>query len=193
MDIGAVVTAYGSSWNEPDEAARRQLLESAWADDGTYCDPTASVEGREALVAHIGAMQVHARPHHRRGDGCRRARWPPTFRMGHARPRRLCRTRGHGLWTAGRRRAASSRSSDFFGPFPISGPVMSTDQPAVAIIGSGIAGSALAAALASAGVRVLLLERTEQFVDHVRGRPTPGGWRKRSSSGCMATSESGAR
>jgi 2-polyprenyl-6-methoxyphenol hydroxylase-like FAD-dependent oxidoreductase len=46
---------------------------------------------------------------------------------------------------------------------------MNTEQPAVAIIGSGIAGSALAAALAKAGVPVLLLERTEQFVDHVRG------------------------
>ena len=23
MDVGAVVSAYGSSWNEPDEAARR--------------------------------------------------------------------------------------------------------------------------------------------------------------------------
>jgi hypothetical protein len=58
MDVGAVVTAYGSAWNEPDEAARRQLLESAWADHGTYCDPTANAEGREALVAHIGALQV---------------------------------------------------------------------------------------------------------------------------------------
>jgi 2-polyprenyl-6-methoxyphenol hydroxylase-like FAD-dependent oxidoreductase len=46
---------------------------------------------------------------------------------------------------------------------------MNTDQPAVTIIGSGIAGSALAAALANAGVPVLVLERTEQFVDHVRG------------------------
>jgi 2-polyprenyl-6-methoxyphenol hydroxylase-like FAD-dependent oxidoreductase len=46
---------------------------------------------------------------------------------------------------------------------------MTTEQPAVAIIGSGIAGSALAAALANAGVPVLVLERTEQFVDHVRG------------------------
>jgi len=34
---------------------------------------------------------------------------------------------------------------------------MNTEQPAVAIIGSGIAGSALAAALAKAGVPVLLL------------------------------------
>jgi len=46
---------------------------------------------------------------------------------------------------------------------------MSTEQPAVMIIGSGIAGGALAAALANAGVPVLVLERTEQFIDHVRG------------------------
>jgi 2-polyprenyl-6-methoxyphenol hydroxylase-like FAD-dependent oxidoreductase len=46
---------------------------------------------------------------------------------------------------------------------------VSTEQPAVVIIGSGVAGSALAAALATAGVPVLVLERTEQFVDHVRG------------------------
>jgi 2-polyprenyl-6-methoxyphenol hydroxylase-like FAD-dependent oxidoreductase len=46
---------------------------------------------------------------------------------------------------------------------------MNTDQPAVTIIGSGIAGSALGAALANAGVPVLVLERSEEFVDHVRG------------------------
>ena len=63
MDVGAVVAAYGTAWNEPDETARRRLLESAWADQGTYCDPTASAEGREALVAHIGGFQV-AMPGH---------------------------------------------------------------------------------------------------------------------------------
>ena len=54
---------------------------------------------------------------------------------------------------------------------------MNTEQPAVTIIGSGIAGSALAAALANAGVSVLVLERTEQFVDHVRGEYIPLGGR----------------
>jgi hypothetical protein len=63
MDVGAVVTAYSSAWNEVDEAARRQLLESAWADDATYSDPTVNVQGRDALVAHIGALQV-AMPGH---------------------------------------------------------------------------------------------------------------------------------
>lgn len=63
MDIGAVVAAYCSAWNEPDEATRRQVLESVWADSGTYCDPTATIEGREALVAHIGALHI-AMPGH---------------------------------------------------------------------------------------------------------------------------------
>jgi hypothetical protein len=63
VDVGAVVTAYSLAWNALDEADRRQLLEAAWADDATYCDPTANFEGREALVAHIGALQV-AMPGH---------------------------------------------------------------------------------------------------------------------------------
>jgi hypothetical protein len=56
--VGAteIVTAYGASWNEPDEAARRKLLEQAWADDGVYCDPTATVTGRDALVSHIAGF-----------------------------------------------------------------------------------------------------------------------------------------
>jgi choline dehydrogenase-like flavoprotein len=64
---------------------------------------------------------------------------------------------------------------------------MNAEQPAVTIIGSGIAGSALAAALANAGVPVLVLERTEQFADHVRGSTcTPGGSPKLCGSGCAA-------
>jgi SnoaL-like protein len=51
-----VVTAYAAAWAEPDEAARRALLEKAWADDGVYSDPTAHVEGREALVKHVAGF-----------------------------------------------------------------------------------------------------------------------------------------
>lgn len=52
-----MVEAYGQAWNEPDEAARRALLDKAWSDDGVYCDPTATVEGRDALVAHVAGFQ----------------------------------------------------------------------------------------------------------------------------------------
>ena len=56
MATKEVVDAYGAAWNEPDEAARRRLLEQAWADDGTYTDPQSDVAGRDALVAHIAAF-----------------------------------------------------------------------------------------------------------------------------------------
>jgi hypothetical protein len=55
-----VVTAYAAAWAEPDEAARRALLEKAWADDGVYSDPTAHVEGRDALVSHIAGFLATA-------------------------------------------------------------------------------------------------------------------------------------
>ena len=54
-----VVAAYGAAWDEHDDQARRVRLERAWTDDGTYTDPTAHVEGRDALAEHIGGF--HAR------------------------------------------------------------------------------------------------------------------------------------
>lgn len=57
-DVREVVALYASAWNEPDAAARRRALENAWADGGVYADPTVHVEGRDALVAHIGGFQA---------------------------------------------------------------------------------------------------------------------------------------
>ncbi len=54
--IQSVVATYGKAWLEPDEDARRALLEASWADDGLYQDPSADVRGREALIAHIGGF-----------------------------------------------------------------------------------------------------------------------------------------
>jgi hypothetical protein len=51
------VMTYGAAWAEPDEAKRRALLEKAWAENGTYLDPTGRADGREALVAHIAGFQ----------------------------------------------------------------------------------------------------------------------------------------
>ena len=45
---------YVKSWNEPNVEKRRALLAKAWSEKGTYTDPTAHVEGRAALVDHIG-------------------------------------------------------------------------------------------------------------------------------------------
>ena len=55
-NVNEIVDAYTAAWNEPDEDMRRQLLEGAWADDGTYTDPQSDVAGREALIALIGGM-----------------------------------------------------------------------------------------------------------------------------------------
>jgi hypothetical protein len=51
--VDETVGAYAAAWNEPDLAARRLLLDKAWATGGTYTDPTVHLEGREALAQHI--------------------------------------------------------------------------------------------------------------------------------------------
>jgi hypothetical protein len=56
VEVSDVVRAYGAAWNEPDEASRRALLQDAWSEDGVYCDPTATVDGRESLIAHIAGF-----------------------------------------------------------------------------------------------------------------------------------------
>jgi hypothetical protein len=58
MDAIEIVNAYGAAWNEPDEGARRALLDQSWADNGQYSDPTGAADGRDALVAHIGGFQA---------------------------------------------------------------------------------------------------------------------------------------
>jgi len=52
--LDELVKMYAAAWNEPDAQHRRELLEKAWASEGTYTDPGSHVEGREALVEHIG-------------------------------------------------------------------------------------------------------------------------------------------
>ena len=56
MSTDEIVAAYGAAWNEQDEKARADLLTKSWADDGVYCDPTATVTGRAALIAHLGGF-----------------------------------------------------------------------------------------------------------------------------------------
>jgi hypothetical protein len=57
----ANVLAYAAAWNEPDAAARLELLERCWADDGAYLDPTVELRGRPALCRHISEVRA-ARP-----------------------------------------------------------------------------------------------------------------------------------
>jgi hypothetical protein len=71
--IDQTVAVYSAAWNEPDIAARRQLLDKSWATDGTYTDPTVHLEGREALVQHISGFLT----------GLPGARLAPTSRSDH--------------------------------------------------------------------------------------------------------------
>ena len=45
---------YFNAWNETDVAKRAEFLKTAWTDYATYTDPSAHVEGRDALIKHIG-------------------------------------------------------------------------------------------------------------------------------------------
>lgn len=49
----AVIDAYISAWGVMDSTERLVRLESCYASDATYCDPTVSVSGRAALSEHI--------------------------------------------------------------------------------------------------------------------------------------------
>ena len=51
--VKASLNNYIEAWREPDAQKRERLLETAWAENGTYTDPTAHVDGRKALTAHI--------------------------------------------------------------------------------------------------------------------------------------------
>ncbi len=53
MELNELIAAYIGAWSEPDRVRRQQLLDRVWTAEGTYTDPTAHVEGREALVDHI--------------------------------------------------------------------------------------------------------------------------------------------
>ena len=54
--ITEIVTQYMAAWNEPDDTARRALLEQCWSNSGVYLDPNVSLAGRDALATQIGKV-----------------------------------------------------------------------------------------------------------------------------------------
>jgi hypothetical protein len=56
--VVANVLAYVAAWNEPDAAARLQMLDGCWADEAAYVDPNVELKGRAALVQHISKVQA---------------------------------------------------------------------------------------------------------------------------------------
>ncbi|WP_190820332.1 nuclear transport factor 2 family protein [Saccharopolyspora pogona] len=49
---------YIATWNERDADKRRAMVDELWANEGTYTDPLADVQGREAVDATIAAVQA---------------------------------------------------------------------------------------------------------------------------------------
>src|SRR3954469_22802094 len=56
-DLNDLVGRYLRTWNETDPAARRAAIDELWAENGTYVDPMAVAEGRDAIDATIAAVQ----------------------------------------------------------------------------------------------------------------------------------------
>ena len=54
--LSALVEAWSAAWGETDPAKRRALLESCFAEDGSFRDGYSRIDGREALTDWIGAV-----------------------------------------------------------------------------------------------------------------------------------------
>lgn len=61
--IEDVLQAYGQAWAETDTSKCQTLLETCWAEDGVYCDPTGEAVGRTALLHHIGGFHQQMPDH----------------------------------------------------------------------------------------------------------------------------------
>ncbi len=57
MSLDALIDRYCEAWSHDNPEERRQALRDCWADDAVYSDPTALVEGADALAAHIAGLR----------------------------------------------------------------------------------------------------------------------------------------
>ena len=92
--INAVVDTYIASWNEGDEARRRELVGQTFTDDARYLDPLMAGEGTDGITAMIGAAQAQFPGH----------RFELVLRAGRAQRRRALRVAARGRERAGRGR-----------------------------------------------------------------------------------------
>jgi hypothetical protein len=62
-DAATLVTRYLETWNETDDAARREAVAAVWAEHGSYTDPLAEVAGHSAISGLVGAVQAQVPGH----------------------------------------------------------------------------------------------------------------------------------
>ena len=58
--VAETIDAYVAAWAETDADKRRALIERAWAADGSYVDPIADIEGRDALSEMIAGFHAQS-------------------------------------------------------------------------------------------------------------------------------------
>ena len=56
-DVTSIVDTYLAMWNEEDEDRRRELIATAWREDGRYVDPLQEAEGHPAIDAMVVGLQ----------------------------------------------------------------------------------------------------------------------------------------
>lgn len=56
MNWQQTMSDYGAAWQEADRSKRLEILARCFAEDGTYVDPMARVQGRSNLCDHIGEV-----------------------------------------------------------------------------------------------------------------------------------------
>jgi hypothetical protein len=57
MDLTLLIDRYCEVWNEPNAVHRAELLNSVWAENATYTDPTVHAANATELLAHIAKVQ----------------------------------------------------------------------------------------------------------------------------------------
>lgn len=57
MDLHDVIAAYDRAWNEPDRAAQRRLIDSAFTDDAELIEPRGRFVGRDAISERLAGFQ----------------------------------------------------------------------------------------------------------------------------------------
>jgi hypothetical protein len=53
-----IATIYLAAWNEPDDEARRAMLQDGWTVDASYVDPMMAADGREQIASMIGQARA---------------------------------------------------------------------------------------------------------------------------------------
>lgn len=58
MNLNSLVDTYCQAWSAPEPAVRAELLQQVWSPDAIYTDPSVHLVGKDALLAHIAAVQA---------------------------------------------------------------------------------------------------------------------------------------